>query len=566
MSQKKVKFTKSLKWQMDRFVIITCIIVIAVTITIACPSIQRGLDNVTSNYMLDLASSKGEMISRAIEAADNKEKIFKESAEDMLKDCKVKDMPTSYAYLVDSDGTMVYHPTADKIGQPVENSVVKGIISDMKAGNQIKNKTVLYKFNGEKKYAGYYVPRDNSFILVVSCDYSDVMCPLNKMIRTMIFWGILTTIVAGTIAFILMRKKLSAVGNLTTVIEEMGTLDLSHDEDRAVLSLREDEFGMMGRSIQEMKTSLRDTVSVIRSQADELRNSSDVLLDNTASLSSTAEQVDTAVNDIAHGATSQAQQTQDAQNAVVSMGEQISEISGSVDNLNNISGKMSDANSAADKTILALNQINEKTQKAIADISDSTKKTNSSASEIREAASLIGDIAKQTNLLSLNASIEAARAGEHGKGFAVVAESIGDLANQSKDAADKINEIIERLVSVANESVQTMDEVMEIVKQQSDEIVKTSDAFSSINDGIVESGTAVKQISSQANGMNTAKTTIINTLEGLSSIAEENAAATEQSSASVTQMTESMDDIKKQSNGVKEAAEKLMAEVNKFKL
>lgn len=107
---------------------------------------------------------------------------------------------------------------------------------------------------------------------------------------------------------------------------------------------------------------------------------------------------------------------------------------------------------------------------------------------------------------------------------------------------------------------------MGIVKEQSDEIVKTSNAFSMINDGIAESETAVKQISSQADGMNTSKNTIINTLEGLSSIAEENAAATEQSSASVTQMTANMDDIKKQSNGVKDAAEKLMAEVDKFKL
>lgn len=461
---------------------------------------------------------------------------------------------------------MIYHPTADKIGQPVENSVIKGVISDIKAGKKIKDQTVLYDFNGLKKYAGYYVPDDSSFVLVVSCDYSDVMRPVYRMVRGLIIWGIITVACAGTIVFFLMKKKLSAVDELNSIVDTVGNLDLTDDEKLEALCSREDEFGSMGRSIRGMKHSLRDTVSVIRGQADELTNSSDILLDNTAHLSETADQVDTAVNDIAEGATSQAQQTQEAQAAVVDMGDQISEITGSVTNLNTISNKMSDANNAADKTIMALNQINQKTQKAIADISESTKKTDSSASEIKEAASLIGDIAKQTNLLSLNASIEAARAGEHGKGFAVVAESIGDLANQSKDAADKINEIIERLVAVANESVQTMDEVMGIVKEQSDEIVKTSNAFSMINDGIVESDTAVKQISSQADSMNTSKNTIINTLEGLSSIAEENAAATEQSSASVTQMTANMDDIKKQSNGVKIAAEKLMAEVDKFKL
>lgn len=101
MDSKKVKFTKSLKWQMDRFVLLTSVVVIAVMIAIATPTIEQSLSNITSDYILDLASSKGEMLSRAIEAAGDNNKIFTESAEDMLKDCKVKDMPSSYAYLVD---------------------------------------------------------------------------------------------------------------------------------------------------------------------------------------------------------------------------------------------------------------------------------------------------------------------------------------------------------------------------------------------------------------------------------------------------------------------------------
>lgn len=564
--EKKIKFFKTFKWRMTRSVIAAAVLVIIVMILIAAPTAEKSLNNVTSDYIFELASSKGDMIERAIEAAGDPQKIFTEHAEDMLKNCKVRGMDSSYAYLVDDKGTMVYHPTKDKIGHPVENSVIKSVISDIKNGKKIKNQTVLYKFDGVKQYVSYYVPKGRSFVLVVSCDYSDVMKPVYAMTNKLIFWGLITACAAGALALFVTTKQLSIIDIVNGVIDRMGRLDLSHDEELEVLSGRKDEFGIMSRVIKQMKRSLKDTVSVIKDQAEGLRASSDALLDNTVSLSETADQVDTAVNDIAEGATSQAQQTQDAQTAVVDMGDQISEITGNVTNLNTISDKMSDANSAADKTITALNQINQKTQKAIADISESTKKTDSSASEIREAASLIGDIAKQTNLLSLNASIEAARAGEHGKGFAVVAESIGGLASQSKDAADKINEIIERLVAVANESVQTMDEVMGIVKEQSDEIVKTSNAFSMINDGIAESGTAVKQISSQADGMNTSKNTIINTLEGLSSIAEENAAATEQSSASVTQMTANMDDIKKQSNGVKDAAEKLMAEVDKFKL
>lgn len=551
---------------MSRSVILAAVAVIVAVTAIAIPTAEKSIDSLTQAYILDLASSKGETVERAIAKAGNAEDVFKGEAGEILKGCNVKDMPSSYAYLVSPDGTMVFHPTADKIGQPVENSVIKGVVADLKAGKTVKNKTVLYNFNGTKKYAGYYVPADRDFILVVSCDYSDVVKPVRSMASSMILVGIIIAVIAGAGALLIITKQLSPVDTLNDVMDRVGSLDLTDDTDAETLLSRHDEFGLMGQSIHTMKSSLKSTVSVIQQQAKDLKASSDALLSNTANLTETADQVDTAVNDIAQGATSQAQQTQDAQNDAEGIGNQISGIAGSVTDLNAVSEKMDAADRAAGDTIEALNRINGRTQQAIADISESTKKTNASASEIREAASLISDIASQTNLLSLNASIEAARAGEHGKGFAVVAGSIGDLANQSKDAADKINEIIERLVSVADESVKTMDEVMDIVKQQSDEIVKTSDAFKRINDGISASTAAVKTISSQASDMNTSKDSIISVLKDLSSIAEENAAATEQSSASVTQMTENMDDIKRQSDGVRKAADSLSAEIGKFKL
>ena len=194
------------------------------------------------------------------------------------------------------------------------------------------------------------------------------------------------------------------------------------------------------------------------------------------------------------------------------------------------------------------------------------KKTNESAAKIKDAASLISDIARQTNLLSLNASIEAAHAGEHGKGFAVVAENIGKLASQSADAADKINTIIQQLVKDSEKSMAAMDDVKKVTKEQSEKIRKTSDAFNVINDGIVTSSNAVGKISAQAVEMNTSKNSILSTLEGLSAIAEESAAGTEESSASVTSLSKSMNDIKDQSGIVRDAADKLTEEVKKFRV
>lgn len=562
----KVKFSKSLNWQMDKFVIITTIIVVVATTMISILTAEKSVNNVMSNYISDLASSKGDMIERVIDAAGDRDTIFNTQLEDMLKNVQVKGMSSSYAYLVDGKGQMLYHPDNSKIGQPVENSVIKGIVTDLEAGRKVKNRTVEYKFKGAVKYAGYYVAHNKDFILVVSCDKSEVMKPIKSMAANLIIFGIIIAAIAGMTTFFLMGKKLSAVNSLSESMEKMGDLDLTEDDQTKSLATREDEFGLMGKTISKTAVSLRNTMEVIHSKAQGLTDAAKSLMDNADSMTQTADQVDKAVNDMAQGATSQAEETQAANSAVVEIGNMIAEISSEIDELSKISEQMTEAGNNAGTAVKNLNEINSRTEQAISNISESTKKTNESASKIQEAASLISDIAKQTNLLSLNASIEAARAGEHGKGFAVVAESIGDLASQSKNAADKINAIISTLADDSKQTMAIMEDVTEVIKKQSDEIRKTSQAFDGIKEGITASVQAVQNISDKTAEINTSKAAIIDTLDSLSSIAEKNAAGTEESSASVTQLAEAMDNIRVQSNEVKETADDLTAEVKKFRL
>lgn len=94
-----------------------------------------------------------------------------------------------------------------------------------------------------------------------------------------------------------------------------------------------------------------------------------------------------------------------------------------------------------------------------------------------KAATLISEIADQTNLLSLNASIEAARAGEAGRGFAVVAEEIGSLATQSADTAHEINDIIGELTENSEKSMGIMVQMNDASKQQVEALNHTSEMF-----------------------------------------------------------------------------------------
>ena len=109
---------------------------------------------------------------------------------------------------------------------------------------------------------------------------------------------------------------------------------------------------------------------------------------------------------------------------------------------------------------------NNKTEADIESMYTQTESTNASVNKISKAATLISEIADQTNLLSLNASIEAARAGEAGRGFAVVAEEIGSLATQSADTAHEINDIIGELTENSEKSMGIMVQMNDASKQQ----------------------------------------------------------------------------------------------------
>ena len=76
---------------------------------------------------------------------------------------------------------MLYHPTAEKIGQPVENEVVSNIVADLKAGKSHEIDVVEYKFNGSTKYAGSYVDDEKGFIFIITADKKELLSVIDKM-------------------------------------------------------------------------------------------------------------------------------------------------------------------------------------------------------------------------------------------------------------------------------------------------------------------------------------------------------------------------------------------------
>ena len=562
-----VPLAKSFRGKVDLLVLLAIVVSVVLILAATVPAAQSRLQGTVKNYMLDMAKAYGASLDEEITYNGEDKILNAETLGDMVGSAKVTGIESSYAYVVTKDGTMMYHPTEEKIGQPVENEVVKGLVAQIQDGKVPAAAVTDYLFNGEIKYASYYVSKIDGtpFILVISADENEVVAPVKSILTRAILFGLLIAIAIMVIEALLIRKSLRPVVMLDEIINRMSQLDVRQNETLDRLAKRSDEFGVMSKAIQGLQQQLDHTVVTIKGQSEKIFSSSDTMMKSATNMSETTSQVDQAVSDIAQGATSQADSTQKATDTVVRIGEMIEAATAAVAQLDTVSKQMTEAQNTASGILNDLDEINKQTTDAVDEIARQTDQTNESAAKIQEVTSLISSIAEETNLLSLNASIEAARAGEAGRGFAVVAEEIGKLAEQSNQSAKQIEDIIAQLVADSSRSVRTMETVREITSRQSEDIGKTNEAFGKITEGIAASNECVSNISNQMRDMDLARAEVVDTVESLSAIAEENAASTQESSASVTQINEIAGDIRESSGNLRDIAEVLRNNMNEFK-
>lgn len=563
----RIGFLHSLKAKILLLVAAAVVLTVVLNLWTVIPKSSSNISELTSNYMLDVAMVAGEGIDNQIRMSSYDSVMSGGNLSRIVGNVEIKGVKDSYTYIVDGDGAMLYHPTADKIGKPVENSVVKGVISKLKSENRPQPEVVQYNFNGETKYAGIYVGKSKDFILVVNANKKQALSGTTSVVTSTVKGSIFAMVLCLIAAIFVTRKIVAPIISATDTVEKLGNLDFSEgvSSDKKMLN-RKDEVGVMLRSITELKNIIVKVMAEIRAYSESLGEAAEALKNSANESSTAAGQVETAITGIADGASSQAQETQSATENVIVMGKMIEQASTEVEQLGDNAADMHKASENAMSILAELEKINQKTMEAIHIIGEQTQKTNESAAKIKVATDMISEIAEETTLLSLNASIEAARAGEQGRGFAVVANQIQKLAEQSADATTQITEVISELVNDAQESVQTMDEVKEVMNQQSENVSQTEKAFKNVEKGIAESIESVEKITDKTRKLDEARAGVVDVVQSLSAIAEENAASAEETSASASEVGSIMEDVSQNANMLDEIAVKLNENVKRFKI
>lgn len=511
--------------------------------------------------MMDLAESSDKLVENAMNALELDELPY-ETYASILENVKIENVDSSYVYLVNEQGTMLYHPTEEKVGQPVENEVVRGLVEQLHNGEHPENAVVEYKFNGTVKYAAYYIMSNND-IVVVSADEDDALSGINRItqIATSVLVGIV--IIMCIVAYVIGKWIAKPLVKLSSAVEEIaeGNLSVSFDG----IKDSNDEIGLIKTRMQHMTAMLSDIVEKIRTASDHMTTSSTELDETSEQTLSANGEISRAVQDVAEGSTNMATSILDINDNLGTMSSETQVIDSSVHEIKQQAAIVQESSQLMSEKMRNMQQSSARMDAGIATISDRIQKVNEVVDRVSQIVSVIEDISGQTNLLSLNASIEAARAGDAGRGFAVVAEEIRVLSDNTSEQLENIKNIISELISECNECVKASENIVEDNVTQKEEIGYVLSEFGTLDEQIgltVDKAEEIKQLVETMVELNGNITT---SSGGLTDVSSANAAATEEMTANIEELNAMMHGVADMAGQMHAQSEELNQALQYFK-
>ncbi|MDC7124533.1 MAG: methyl-accepting chemotaxis protein [Spirochaetales bacterium] len=360
---------------------------------------------------------------------------------------------TGIVYMFDNNDKIVAHPN---------KSIV---LTKNASGNDFsdyileqKNGTYKYTYNGADKTTVFRYTEVMGWYVITTAENTDLFSGIYKLLKLTIVISVIVLAVMVIIIWFLVTSVVKPINIIVKEAQRIADGRLNIDVGRKLIN-RKDELGDLASAFKDMLQKLRSVVSDVRSTSDTVYQSSE-------QLSATAEQ-------LSQGATEQAATSEEVSSSMEEMGASIQQ----------------NAENSSQTEKMARQAANDAEEGGTAVI-----ETVEAMRAISEKVRIIDDIARNTNILSLNASIEAARAGEHGKGFAVVATEVGKLAANSQKAAQEIFDLASSSVGKAERAGELITKIVVDIKNTADLVEEISASSSEQNSGVSQINNALIQL------------------------------------------------------------------------
>lgn len=556
MEQSKTKKRGTFAAKIIVMVILAVIVSNVICMVFILESSKKQITDSVKHTMVDVVNTTSKIMENEISNSGVDDLDYDGYANN-LSDVKLEGMDSAYMYVVQNDGTMLYHPTKEKVGQPVENAVIKGVVQQLQDGKKPGTTVVEYDFNGTTKYSAYTI-LNNENILVLTADESEALAGITTVTGVAVGIIAIVVLIAIIISFIMGRRLMRPLVKVSTIIEDVANGNI--EADFSVVKESNDEIGLIIEKMKELTQSLGSIVGKIRNSSDTMSSNSYELNDTSSQTLAANNEISKAVEDVAEGSTGMAASISKINENLLEMSNETKDINASVDEIKNQTVAVQDSSKIMNDKIKSMQDSSHKMDEGISAISKRIETVNTTVDKVSNIVSVIEEISSETNLLSLNASIEAARAGDAGKGFAVVAQEIRVLSDNTNTELENIKQIISSLVEECRYCVQASGTIVEDNAKQKEEIKAVLDEFGSLDEQIQKTAEKADEIEELVTAMIELNDDITKSSNSLTDVSAANAAATEEMNANIEELNAMMNGVSEmaghmnnESDGLKEA-------------
>lgn len=346
----------------------------------------------------------------------------------------------------------------------------------------------------------------------------------NKLFRNITFVVLAVIIVCTLLGLYLSSSLVIPIKRGIETVSAVSSGNLETEINDIELK-RSDEVGDMTRAIKNVRDVIRNIMNNLGKNINKISSSSKMLNGIAMEVSDSINNVKDNISMQVEAAAVQEENALTTTENMNKMGLIITESVSQTEKLNILIKGMENSGRKSEEIMRNLLGINKEVNKSIQAIENQFGRIENAVENIAGSSALINSIAKQTELLSLNASLEAARAGIHGRGFAVVADEVKQLAAQSAETSEDIGAVIKNLILETQNSSKTMKEVCNIIGEQDKSLIETGEIFSKVINDVNCSAKEISEISKKNIVLEETRSHTFDLINELNSLSAENTAS-----------------------------------------